>query len=152
MCNFLESNTWLNPGFNGAIEAALNFGQGTAMMNYAKAQNSRYAPQVARYPVVTGSLQLNRIYRGAFWVDAIGVAPEIIPNHEIIIITGGNPGDIVYFEPNFGFYQPTIVGGLTNRGAMENEIRGLYLPTHQVRNFEYLNVRNNTGSGPLSFF
>mgnify|MGYP006159844549 CR=1 FL=1 len=48
MCNFIESDlgTWKKPDtFENAVSLAKSFANGTAMMNYAKAQNLKKAPQ-----------------------------------------------------------------------------------------------------------
>jgi hypothetical protein len=152
MCSFIEGDKgpWDNPGsFTNAVTYALNFGQGTAMMNYAKAQNLRSAPQIAGYVAVAGALAANRIYRAELWAGAVGVAPGAA-NHEILIVTGNND-DIVYFEPNFGFYQPTLAAS-NNRQALEYHINQQYNPFGmQAANFAYYNVRSNAAASPKGF-
>lgn len=151
MCNFIESGKgpWDNPGsFVNAVTKAQDFGLGTAMMNYAKSQNLRGAPQ-AGYAAVAGALTANRIYRGELWVGAANAVPGAA-NHEIVIVTGNND-DIIYFEPNFGFYQPTQAGN-NNRQALEYHINQQYQASgRQAASFAYYNVRSNTSSQPKGF-
>jgi hypothetical protein len=155
MCSFLESDlgTWNKPGtFVAAVSSAQNFAAGTAMMNYAKAQSLKKAPQTlltAYLERAATGLTANRIYRAALWVGAIGgVVGE--PNHEIIIVTGSN-NDVVYFEPNFGFFQASDAGK-NNAQAIEffiNQQYGQY--NMKAGNFQYMNVRSNTASTPKGF-
>ena len=149
MCNFIDSDKgpWNNPGsFANAVTAAQNFASGTAMMNYAKAQNLRKAPQ-EQYQIVPDALVTNRIYRAGLWV---GANPPVSGdgNHEIIIVTGNND-DIIYFEPNFGFYQASNPGS-NNRQALEYFINQQYTGT-PVANFRYYNVRSNSSATPKGF-
>lgn len=153
MCNFIESNggPWNSPGsFDGAVEAAQNFGTGVAMMNYAKAQNLRKAPQ-RQYSRVDGALATNRIYRAGLWVGDLGTAVGE-PNHEIIIVTGNN-NEIVYFEPNFGFFKASH-DNCNNREALEyciNQQYGLAKPPMHAARFEYQDVRSNSAATPKGF-
>jgi hypothetical protein len=168
MCNFLEASSgiWSKPGtFAAAVSAAQNFGQGTAMMNYAKAQSLSKKPQTVGYVAVPdpGALANNRIYRCWLWVGPVAtpVPAANSVNHEIMIVTGtGN--DIAYFEPNFGFFQPTNIG-MNNRQAMEHFVNDLYghpvapspplkaAPTMHAGNFGYFNVRGIGSATPTSF-
>lgn len=151
MCNFLESDKgiWHKPGtFEAARKAAETFAAGTAMMNYAKAQNSRKAPQIGVYPIVAGALQNNRIYRVGLWFGPTDQVP-LAPNHEVILITGEGQ-DVIYFEPNFGFFQPSQAG-LNNREAVEYYINQQYGPDYHAGSFQYYNVRSITSASPLGF-
>lgn len=155
MCSFLESDlgTWNKPGtFVAAVSSAQNFGAGTAMMNYAKALSLKKAPQTAltAYPETSATgLAANRIYRAALCVGAIGDAIGE-PNHEIIIVTGNN-NDVVYFEPNFGFFQASDAGK-NNAQAIEFFINQQYGASNmKAGNFKYMNVRSNTASTPKGF-
>ena len=154
MCNFIESSLgiWNKPGtFANAVTSAKNFAQGTAMMNYAKAQSLKKAPQTIGYTALNGAaLQQNKIYRAWLHVES-KTAPttDNTPNHEIMIITGSG-NDVIYFEPNFGFFQvsdPTM----NNTQAVEFFIKQQYGATYDVRNFGYLSVRAITTDKPLSF-
>ncbi|WP_086933942.1 hypothetical protein [Agarilytica rhodophyticola] len=151
MCNFVESadEIWNKPdSFDNAISSAQNFSSATKMINYAKAQLTRKAPQIPVYPVVVGALENNRIYRGGLW---FGLITNVIgdPNHEFIIITGSND-DVAYFEPNFGFYQVSNPG-MNNREAVEHFINEQYGPGSHTGNFQYNNVRSIKQSSPLGF-
>lgn len=151
MCNFIESNLgpWSKPTTFAAAEAAgQNFAQGTAMMNYAKAQNLSKT-QNAGYAAVAGALAANRIYRVELWVGPMAAAVGA-PNHEIIIITGADTTSIVYFDPNFGFFKPTLAAN-NNRQALEYYLNDQYGPTNKVGAFAYNNVRAISASTPLSF-
>lgn len=149
MCNFIESDKgpWNNPGsFANAVTAAQNFAQGTAMMNYAKAQNLRSAPQQFYNPVA-GTLDNNRIYRAELTLNKQG---KFFGHHEIVIVTGNN-NDIIYFEPNFGFFQASD-SGLNNRQALESYIAQQYKDSGlQVSGFGYYNVRSNSAALPKGF-
>jgi hypothetical protein len=153
MCSFLESDlgTWNKPGtFAAAVTSAQNFGAGTAMMNYAKAKNLKPA-QTAGYAQLGAGVALdaNRIYRLELWVGATTAAVGE-PNHEIIIVTGNN-NDVVYFEPNFGFFQASDAGK-NNAQAIEFFINQQYGPNNmKAGNFKYMNVRSNTASTPKGF-
>ncbi|MCL6591595.1 MAG: hypothetical protein K6U80_16795 [Firmicutes bacterium] len=156
MCNFIESDQgpWDNPGsFANALSSARDFGQGTAMMNYAKAQNLRKAPQnpLELYQNLMGNaLEADRIYRGCLWVGKENERPGM-PNHEIIIVTGAVNNDIVYFEPNFGFFQPSEPT-LNNREALEYWINQQYRGSGWVADyFRYYNVRSNSTATPKGF-
>jgi hypothetical protein len=153
MCNFLESDLgiWNKPGtFVAAVSSAQNFAAGTTMMNYAKAKNLKPAQTAGYTQIVAGvALAANRIYRAELWVGAIGDAIGE-PNHEIIIVTGNN-NDIVYFEPNFGFFQASDAGK-SNAQAIEffiNQQYGAY--NMKAGNFKYMNVRSNASSTPKGF-
>lgn len=151
MCNFIESNQgiWNAPAtFQNALKTAQNFAQGTAMINYAKAQLTRNAPQIATYASTTSALLNNRLYRCCFWFGPT-TSPIGIPNHEILILTGNND-DVIYFEPNFGFFQPSNIG-MNNRQALEYYISQQYGGTMHVGNFEYLNIRGLGATSPLGF-
>jgi hypothetical protein len=150
MCNFLESDLgiWNEPGsFINAVESAKNFGQGTAMMNYAKSQNSQKQPQAnPNLYRVLDRLDQNSIYRVQLFVGTpIPNRGEV--NHEIIAVTGDND-EIVFFEPNFGFYQPQE--GNHNREDLESAVQQLYTQDN-VYNFEYYKVRDITSSVPKSY-
>ncbi|WP_278970952.1 hypothetical protein [Phocaeicola barnesiae] len=138
MCNFLmsEKGIWHKPvDFKQAVDSAKEFGQGTAMMNYAKIQNLNKKPQNS-YPSLNGRvLDSNSIYRGELWVGNT-TAPIGAANHEILIITG-NGNDIIYFEPNFGFFQNSNAG-MNNVQALEYCIAQQYAPNFHVGSFGYL--------------
>ncbi|WP_455628815.1 hypothetical protein [Parabacteroides chinchillae] len=141
MCNFLisEHGIWHKlRSFMEAVEAAKDFGQGTAMMNYAKAQNVAGKSQTANYPPSSGTaLAHNSIYRGELWIG--NASATLGPaNHEILIITG-NGDDIIYFEPNFGFFQASNVG-MNNVQALEYCIAQQYGSKFHVGSFGYLRV------------
>jgi len=153
MCNFIESEKgiWTKfEKFEDGVNLAKNFTQGTAMMNTAKVQNLRKAPQEG-YASVLGALENNRIYRGQLWVGKKGET-STLANHEILIITGvGN--SVAFFEPNFGFYQ--IVNAdkdKNNRQSLEHFIAQLYsAANYNVATFGYKNVRSINKSTPLGF-
>lgn len=138
MCNFLmsEHGIWHKlVDFEQAVDSAKNFGQGTAMMNYAKIQNLNNEPQNS-YPLLNvGVLASNSIYRGELWVGNT-TAPIGAANHEILIITG-NGNDIIYFDPNFGFFQASNAG-MNNVQALEYCIAQQYGPNYHVGSFGYL--------------
>lgn len=151
MCNFIESTQgiWNNPGtFANAVNAAKDFAKGTAMMNYAKAQSLRRAPQSNYIAVGTTPLASNRIYRAELYVGAATSAVGA-PNHEIMIVTGSN-NDVIYFEPNFGFFQASNTG-MNNTQAIEHFIAQQYGPNYRVGSFRYMSVRAINASTPLSF-
>jgi hypothetical protein len=152
MCNFIESEKgpWDQPNtFANAKAKAKSFSEYNAMMAFAKAQNlkakagaahgiAQQAPGVA----VAGALATGRIHRISLWIGATNEAPANANsvNHESITVTGdGN--EIIYFEPNFGFFSPTETGA-SNRVAMENAIKAQYVAVGMhAENFKYLNLR-----------
>jgi hypothetical protein len=153
MCNFIESDNgpWNRPGsFANAVTAAQNFAQGTAMMNYAKAQNTRHMPQRNGYiPVDHSALANNRLYRVELY---IGPAQELpgLPNHEILVVTG-NDKDVIYFDPNFGFFQASD-DNLNNRQALEGWIKHYYAGSNQQAAFlGYRDVRSISSAQPKGF-
>ena|SRR5437868_1378576 len=142
MCNFIDQGIWKKPSsFPDAVKASANFVQGTAMMNFAKAQSLRGAPQIPVYPQITTALAANSVYRIGLWVDAATLQPGN-PNHEIIAMTG-NADDIIYFDPNFGFFQASNAG-MNNRQALEFFVNQQYGPGSHTGNYQYLQVRSNT--------
>ncbi|OHX63975.1 hypothetical protein [Flammeovirga pacifica] len=146
MCNYHESNQgiWNEPkAFNQAVLDAKNFGKGTAMMNYAKAQNLKVPQNLSSYIPTTSALTDNSIYRILLSIGATGS-----PNHAVIAVTGVS-GEVVFFEPNFGFYESTTTG-VSNRQAFEDGIAKLYGKT-SLGSFEYYNVRSINQSSPLGF-
>lgn len=157
MCNYIENekDVWGNPGtYANACIKAVGFGCGTTMLNYAKAQNLRDPhgdrQLVTPYVAVTGALAPNRIYRCGLWIGTTAVSPLSGQNHEIIIVTGAN-NDIVYFEPNFGFFIPSDVG-YNNRQALEFYIAQQYSTLgYYCGNFVYYNVRSNASELPKGF-
>lgn len=154
MCNFIESD--LGPwnrldSFETAITKAERFEYWTTMINFAKAQSSKKSPikDLNQYQKVVGALEGNRIYRGALWVGKTLPAGE--SNHEIIMVTGTTDSDILYFEPNFGFFQSDF---RPNRNGLERYIREQYHqlnPSLEVDNFVYYNVRNLSLSTPKGY-
>lgn len=152
MCNFIESEKgpWNRPGdFANAKQSAKSFSQYAAMMNFAKAKNlearaGKRVPQEGQYPHVAGALDNDRIFRIEVWIGKEGTAPESdhSVNHEIIAVTGAG-SEVVYFEPNFGFFALSDQGA--NRVALEAAIRAQYLaldPVHyHAENFGYRKVR-----------
>jgi hypothetical protein len=157
MCNFIESahGPWHQPGsYDQALESAMTFGRGTAMMNYAKSKNLRkawYRPlRAGGYRRERGRLKWNRIYCVRLWVGERGCCSES-QNHEIILVTGRGNDEIVYFEPSFGFFQPTEPGW-NNRMALEGWIDWQYSQLGlKAARFRYLNVRGIRSANPKSF-
>lgn len=153
MCNFIESSQgiWNNPGsFANALTSARDFAQGSTMMSYARAQNLRKLEQedLSSYAAVNGTLPVNRIIRIALEVGNNGGQP----NHEMVAITGDN-NDIVYFEPNFGFFRPSEVN-MNNRQALEHFVNQQYVALGNgltASHFVYHNVRANNKATPKGF-
>jgi hypothetical protein len=151
MCNFIEGplGPWSKPDtFDNAIQTAKDFCKGSKMYNFAVAQATRKAGQQS-YTSVTGALVQNRVYRAELWVeDTKKPTSRHLPNHEILVITGGTATDIIYFDPNSGFfqaYQPAV----TNREALENCVRSQYANQNlTVDTFRYRNLRSLTESSP----
>jgi hypothetical protein len=166
MCNYVEgrSGPWNKPEtFAKAVEAARNFGAAAAMMNYAKALSLRHAPQQPppapggqprSYQPVTQTLVANHIYRAELWVGDLAQAAGA-PNHELLIVTGPGPSDVIYFEPNFGFYQAQPPPSYNNRQLLEYEIdqkyRSLASQPLTARNFRYCRVRGIHEELPKGF-
>jgi len=157
MCNFIESNLgiWNKPDtFQNAVNLAKNFAAGTAMMNYARTQNLKKAPQTPNYQNLgANALAENRIYRA--WLQVVNrknPPTNTSANHEIIIVTGtGN--SVAYFEPNFGFFQASN-DRMNNTQALEfliNQQYNQFNPDLSVRGFGYMNVRGIAESLPKSF-
>jgi len=149
MCNFIEGEKgpWHQPGtYAAAVEEARNFTSGLAMINFAKAQSLRKLPQLGGYDHVAGPLAANRIYRIEYGVGD----PPLGVNHETIAVTGAG-NEIVYFEPNFGFFEATLANA-NNREAFEYHVRAQYQGIGMdVANFAYKNVRSITRSTPKGF-
>jgi hypothetical protein len=57
------------------------------------------------YDDALANLAANKVYRVGMWVNTIGKWPalDISQNHEAVVITGA-ASEVVFFEPNFGFY------------------------------------------------
>jgi hypothetical protein len=150
LCNYIEGDDgpWRQPDtYETAVENARNFTRGTAMINFAKAQNLRKLPQLSGYAQVTVALAENRLYRIEY---SHGAPPPADPNHEAIAVTGPG-GRIVYFEPNFGFFEATLPNA-NNREAFEHYVRAQYQATGgDAANFAYKNVRSITASSPKGF-
>jgi len=144
MCDYVEgrSGPWNKPEtFAKAVEAARNFGAGTAMMNYAKNRSLASEKQTGNYQAVNGDLAGNQTYRAELWVGDSGKFKGDPPNHEILIVTGPTPNQIIYFEPNFGFYQVQPHNVTNGRVSLEQEIEGQYRGhSLTVRGFRYLPV------------
>jgi hypothetical protein len=152
MCNFIESDKgpWDQPNtFAAAKEKAKNFTEYNAMMNFAKAQNLKAKGGAAhgiqqnlQGVAVAGALANNRIYRIELWAGEANKNPENADSidHEIMAVTGTG-AEIVYFEPNFGFWAPTE-DGATNRVALENAVKAQYtsIGWHAL-NFKFYNLR-----------
>ena len=150
MCNFIESEKgpWDQPKtFAAAKQSGKDFSQYAAMMNHAKAKNlearaGKRLPQRDGYQNVAGALENNQIYRIWVWVGEAGKAPRDAAdvNHEIIAVTGAGD-EVVYFEPNFGFFAPSAQGA-SNRVALERFIREQYTANnYHAENFGYRKVR-----------
>jgi hypothetical protein len=152
MCNFVESEKgpWDQPNtFANAKAKAKSFSEFNAMMAFAKAQNLKNkggeahgSAQQIPNTAIAGALATGRIHRMAIWIGAANENPANANslNHAVMALTGdGN--EILYFEPNFGFWAPKE-DGASNRVALENAIKAQYVAIGMhAENFKYLNLR-----------
>ncbi len=149
MSNYIEKTIWANPGsVTAAAQAAKRFTSITIMMAFARAQNLRARGGEAlgqQALAVAGALTNDRIYRMGIWIGGEQETPAG-PNHELIFVTGSGR-EVVFFDPNFGFYQ--CQGGI-DKEMVEQHVISLYKPG-KVASFMYRDVRASNTKTPLSF-
>lgn len=131
MCHYLEINDWKKTTYEDALSKAGEFAAGGKMINYAKSVNLKYDQQ-ANEGDKPNSLAFNRLYR-----LSVGIDNDHRPNHAIAVLTGAKTEEIIFMDPNNGFYQPTAQN-LNNRQALEYWISALYSET--VTFHAFLNV------------
>ena len=155
MCNYIESKDgpwYQSNNYGNAVQNAGDFTAITAMMNFAKSQQLRKSPFQISDGVENGALAFNRLYRMTIWVGKANVpVVDRERNHELIVSTGSNNEEIVYFDPNFGFYHPTEVG-MNNREALEHHISQMYAVNNDVIGlYGYSNIRSLTKNIPPGY-
>lgn len=141
MCNYVEANIWKAPiTYAGGKTKATDFGNYGAMVNYAKAQNvQKYAQK--SYASLSGThFSKNSLYRVGVWIGDHGSTPGN-PNHELIMITGPH-NEIVFFDPNFGFYEIQAPSN-ENLNDFKAALAQLYGSIHMdVSSYEFMKVRS----------
>lgn len=86
----------------------------------------------------TGPLAGRSLYRVGLWFGDISEAPDDAhhQNHEAVAVTA-NQHEVVFFEPNFGFYHARNTGQ-TLQAIFQAGVRSLYTPTDDhAENFHY---------------
>ncbi|MCG7561460.1 MULTISPECIES: hypothetical protein [Pseudoalteromonas] len=155
MCNYIESKDgpWFQANnYENAVKNARDFTAITAMMNFAKSQQVRNSPFHISDGIENGELAFNRLYRMTIWVGKTSVPkPKRARNHELIVCTGSNHDEIVYFDPNFGFFHPSEAGK-NNREALEYCIARMYADNNSdVDLFGYTNIRALNKKSPQGY-
>ncbi|WP_140914141.1 hypothetical protein [Methylomonas koyamae] len=154
ICEYVEEKIWAKPGVSSlkdAVEAAKNVTPATIIKaskakSLAQKRGKQHGTPQSFYPSLNTPLKTNSLYRIGLWFDkATNAAPPDATknNHEAIVITGTG-SDIVFLEPNFGFYQGQgNVTFPTNKDVLEGEIKNLYTADNYfATNFTYSLVRS----------
>lgn len=151
ICEYVQEKVWCRPAagsFENAVELAENVVPYT-LIKAAKAKNlaqkgGRVVAQ-RNYVVVDAPLNPNSLYRVGLWFGAQAAAPNNAghQNHEAIVVTGAG-ANIVFLEPNWGFYQgEEDLVNFTNKAVFEAGVRELY-DGHEhchAENFHYERIR-----------
>ncbi|MEI8571883.1 hypothetical protein U737_21045 [Methylomonas sp. LW13] len=153
ICEYVEEKIWAKPGvgaFKDAVKAAESVIPSTIIKagkakNLAQKGGGVHGTPQDNYPSLNTPLKINSLYRIGLWFGALNdkaPASATENNHEAIVITGAG-SDIVFLEPNFGFYRGQ--GGAmfpTNKDVLEGEIKALYTAVNYfATNFTYSRVR-----------
>lgn len=149
---YVQQKVWGKPPvgtFDQAVEAAKHAVPAT-IIKAAKAKNlsqkggeAHGVLQRDNYAKLAVPLKPNSVYRIALWFGSASEAPDDADdhNHEGIVVTGTG-SNVVYLEPNWGFYQASDAN-LTNKAVLESAIKALYDGNghDHAENFTYLRVR-----------
>lgn len=147
MSEYVRENIWGVDvkTYKGAIEAAKKAIPAT-IIKAGKAKNLRDRggdrhPQDV-YVTVPANLAAYKVYRVGLWFGDSSEAPATpaTQNHEAVVITG-QATDVVFFEPNFGFYHASE-DGTTLKDVFESAVNSLYGPDSHAENFHYQRERS----------
>ena len=133
MSEYVEKTTWASGSYADAQKAAGSAVAAT-IMNSGKAKNlgdrkrTKWLQEAAQYRM-KAALDANTIYRMGLWFGAAADAPAEDANplvgriHAAIVATGA-AGSLLFFEPNYGFYEATDAVA-THKALLEQSIDGL---------------------------
>lgn len=149
MSEYVELTTWQTGTYDGAKTAASSSVPNTIMKS-GKAKNlsdrdrSNMLEQWKKY--VDQAFNENTIYRIALWFgNPVGAPAEDADplkgrNHAAVAASGGT-GTVLFFEPNFGFYE-AVDATKDRKTLLEESINGLYAASGDTaKNFIYLKGR-----------
>lgn len=153
ICEHVQEKVWNRPvvgAFDKAVEAAKNVVPAT-IIKAAKAKNlsqkggDDHGVAQRNYGTLATPLRINSLYRVGLWFGEAGDAPDDADdqNHEAIVITGSG-AEIVFLEPNWGFYQGDAdFVAVTNKDVFEAAVRALYDGNghDHAENFHYERIR-----------
>jgi hypothetical protein len=125
MCDYMENHVnspWKKPASFVAAKTGVTRMPTVAVVNAGRSYSLRKVLQLDGY---TDALPLkdNSIYRVWLEVDA-GKGLTGHPNHETMMLTGS--GEIILFDPNFGFYHLDNIAGNAYHTAFETQLTTLY--------------------------
>ncbi len=151
ICEYVQEKVWNRPvvgTFDKAVEAVKNVVPATIIKAAkAKSLSQKQGKKIAQrtYGTLATPLLINSLYRVSLWFGLAGEAPDDADdqNHEAIVITGSG-AEIVFLEPNWGFYQGDAdLVNVTNKDVFEAAVRALYYShAHgHAENFCYERIR-----------
>jgi hypothetical protein len=135
ICEYMESNKdspWKSPKDFAAAKVGVTRMRTVALVAAGKAANLQKLPQGGAYADAT-PLKDNSLYRVEL---AVGAGASI--NHETMMLTG--EGEIILFDPNFGFYDIDAIGVGGYHTSFEAQLTTLYGAT-AVGSFGYSRKR-----------
>jgi hypothetical protein len=146
MSEYVELNVWASVTYADAKTAAEKSTPSTIMKsgkakNLADRDRKKMNLQWANYRDQT--LDQMTVYRIAFWFGAAASAPAedanpLVGRNHAAVVAAGDTGTVLFFEPNFGFYE-AIEAGTVRAALLESSINDLYAANGNVaRNFIYL--------------
>jgi hypothetical protein len=150
---YVQDKIWGRPAV-GTFAKAVELAKGAIPATIVKAakvknlaQKGGQAHGIAQkldYPTLNTPFKINSLYRVCLWVGPESEAPADADdiNHAAILVTGAG-AEVVFLEPNFGFYQGTPdATSVTNKDIFEEGVKALYLAdTIKAVNFRYKRVR-----------
>lgn len=146
LCNYVESKIWCAQSYEKCLEAVNSF-LPRAAVAYAKSQNVQSYRQKS-YNSNLGTFSPMVLYRIELCICSAG-NQLTVPNHELIMVTGQRK--VLFFDPNYGFYELVENGGTITPAAFENYLDTLYHPGQMAGGFGYRLVRKLSARGLLSF-
>ncbi len=146
MSEYVEKTLWGDvKTFDQAVDAAKKAVPDT-IIKAGKAKNLKDRaglanPQQNGYASINGGLAEKTMYRIELWFGSRNENPTAGDdvNHEAICITGTGR-EVLYFEPNFGFYHANH-GTWNNQRVLEQYIDSLYQTEDWATNFHYRRIR-----------
>jgi len=149
MSDYVQENTWSKhntKSYADAVKAAEKVVPKTiitaALAKNCIARSGDRVPQNKGYKSYESKLSENCVYRLEIWFGGVFENPSSTTdvNHECIIVTGTGT-DVVYLDPNWGFYKTTSGTG-SNLSTVIDSIEDIYIANREhAENFRFRKIR-----------